>query len=262
MSTLFLKTKTIAYYMVLSDNQLLYSQALDNAAWTATTMTLTSGQTDPSAGTDAYTLTATAPNATLLQSVVLTDNLQRTFSIYLKRKTGTGNISITVDGATYSVETTTGAWARFDTTLTASGTVTAGVKITTSGDEVYAAWAMLEDGDTATTYSETGANRYTVTQVTDADYPANTVRGCAYLDGRIFVMTKIGEIYQSDTEDPASWQALSFIQSQVDSYEGVYIARYEEYIVAMKQYSTEFFYNANNPTDSVLAPVSNMYFKI
>jgi len=262
MSTLFLKTKTIAYYMVLSDNQLLYSQALDNAAWTATTMTLTSGQTDPSAGTDAYTLTATSGNATLLQSVVLTDNLQRTFSIYLKRKTGTGNISITVDGATYSVETTTGAWARFDTTLTASGTVTAGVKITTSGDEVYAAWAMLEDGDTATTYSETGANRYTVTQVTDADYPANTVRGCAYLDGRIFVMTKIGEIYQSDTEDPASWQALSFIQSQVDSYEGVYIARYEEYIVAMKQYSTEFFYNANNPTDSVLAPVSNMYFKI
>ena len=262
MSTLFLKTKTIAYYMVLSDNQLLYSQALDNAAWTATTMTLTTGQTDPSAGTDAYTLTATAPNATLLQSVVLTDNLQRTFSIYLKRKTGTGNISITVDGATYSVETTTGAWARFDTTLTASGTVTAGVKIATSGDEVYAAWAMLEDGDTATTYSETGANRYTVTQVTDADYPANTVRGCAYLDGRIFVMTKIGEIYQSDTEDPASWQALSFIQSQVDSYEGVYIARYEEYIVAMKQYSTEFFYNANNPTDSVLAPVSNMYFKI
>lgn len=262
MSTLFLKTKTIAYYMVLSDNQLLYSQALDNAAWTATTMTLTSGQTDPSAGTDAYTLTATAPNATLLQSVVLTDNLQRTFSIYLKRKTGTGNISITVDGATYSVETTTGAWARFDTTLTASGTVTAGVKITTSGDEVYAAWAMLEDGDTATTYSETGANRYTVTQVTDADYPANTVRGCAYLDGRIFVMTKIGEIYQSDTEDPASWQALSFIQSQVDSYEGVYIARYEEYIVAMKQYSTEFFYDAANATDSVLAPVSNMYFKI
>ena len=262
MSTLFLKTKTIAYYMVLSDNQLLYSQALDNAAWTATTMTLTSGQTDPDSGTDAYTLTATSGNATLLQSVVLTDNLQRTFSIYLKRKTGTGNISITVDGATYSVETTTGAWARFDTTLTASGTVTAGVKITTSGDEVYAAWAMLEDGDTATTYSETGANRYTVTQVTDADYPANTVRGCAYLDGRIFVMTKIGEIYQSDTEDPASWQALSFIQSQVDSYEGVYIARYEEYIVAMKQYSTEFFYDAANATDSVLAPVSNMYFKI
>ena len=123
--------------MTLSDNQLLYSQLLSNAAWVATTMTLTSGQTDPSAGTDAFTLTATAGNATLLQSVALTDTLQRTFSIYLKRKTGTGNISITVDGATYSVETTTGSWARFDTTLTASGTVTAGVKITTSGDEVY-----------------------------------------------------------------------------------------------------------------------------
>lgn len=263
MSTLFLKTKTAAYYMTLSDNQLLYSQALDNAVWTATTMTLTTGQTDPSAGTDAFTLTATSANATLLQSVALTDNLQRTFSIYLKRKTGTGNISITVDGTTYSVETTTGSWARFDTTLTASGTVTAGVKITTSGDEVYAAWAMLEDGDTASTYSETAANRYTVTQVTDGDYPANTTRGCAYLDGRIFVMTQIGEIYQSGIEDPAAWEALDFIQSQIDSYDGVYIARYQEYIVAMKTYGTEFFYDAANASPgSVLSPVSNMYFKV
>ena len=37
---------------------------------------------------------------TMLQSVALTGTLNRTFSIYLKRKTGTGNISITVDGST------------------------------------------------------------------------------------------------------------------------------------------------------------------
>lgn len=262
MSTLFLKTKTAAYYMTQSDNQLLYSQLLSNAAWTATNMTLTAGQTDPSAGTDAFTLTATSANATLLQSVTLTDTLQRTFSIYLKRKTGAGNISITVDGATYSVETTTGSWARFDTTLTASGTVTAGVKITTSGDEVYAAWAMLEDGDTASTYSETAANRYTVTQVTDADYPANTVRGCAYLDGRIFVMTQAGEIYQSAIEDPATWAALDFIQSQNDPDQGVFLAKYQEYIVALKERATEFFYDAANASGSVLSPVANMAFQV
>ena len=111
MSQLFLKTKTVGYYMVQNANQLLYSQLFSNAAWVKTNITLTAGQTDSLAGTEAFTLTAGAANATMLQSVVLTGTLNRTISIGLKRKTGTGAISITVDGAMYSVETTTGAWA-------------------------------------------------------------------------------------------------------------------------------------------------------
>ena len=160
MTQLFLKTKTAGYYMTLNANQALYSQLFSNAAWVRSNLTLTATQTDPSAGTEAFTLTATASNATMLQSIALTGTLNRTFSIYLKRKTGTGNISITVDGSTYSVETTTASWARYDTTLSASGTITCGIKITTSGDEVYAAWAQVEDG-LATTYA---TNTATATQ--------------------------------------------------------------------------------------------------
>lgn len=260
-SQLFLKTKTVGYYMVQNANQLLYSQLFSNAAWVKTNITLTAGQTDPSAGTEAFTLTAGAANATMLQSVALTGTLNRTFSIYLKRKTGTGNISITVDGSTYSVETTTGSWARFDTTLTASGTVTCGVKITTSGDEVYAAWAQLEDG-LATTYATNTANRYTVTQITDADYPSNTTRGCVFLDGRFFVMNVAGEIYQSALENAASWSALEFIGTQIEPDQGVYLAKYNNYICAFKQYSTEFFYDAANATGSILSPVQNAAFKV
>ena len=262
MSQLFIKSKTAGYYMTLNANQLLYSQLFSNAAWVKTNITLTPTQTDPSAGTEAFTLTATAANATMLQSIALTGTLNRTFSIYLKRKTGTGNISITVDGTTYSVETTTGSWARFDTTLTASGTVTTGVKIATSGDEVYAAWAQLEDGGTATAYATNTANRYTVTQITDADYPSNTTRGCAFLDGRFFVMTPAGDIYQSATEDASSWAALEFIGSQIEPDTGVYLAKYNNYIVAFKSLSTEFFYDAANASGSILAPVQNMALKI
>ena len=247
--------------MVQNANQLLYSQLFSNAAWVKTNITLTASQTDPSAGTEAFTLAATAANATMLQSVVLKDALNRTFSIYLKRKTGTGAISITVDGTTYSVETTTGSWTRFDTTLPASGTVTAGIKIATSGDEVYAAWAQLEDG-VASTYATNTANRYTVTQITDADYPSNTTRGCAFLDGRFFVMTPNGDIYQSALENAASWSALEFIGSQVEPDEGVYLAKTGPYLVALKGWSTEFFYNAANPTGSILAPVQNASFRI
>jgi hypothetical protein len=261
MTQLFLKTKTAGYYMTLNANQLLYSQLFSNAAWVKTNITLTAGQTDSAAGTEAFTLTATANNATMLQSVVLTGTANRTLSIGLKRKTGTGDISITVDGVTYSVETTTGSWARFDTTLSASGTVTAGIKIATSGDEVYAEWAQLEDG-LATTYATNTANRYAVFQITDVDYPSNTTRGCAFLDGRFFVMNPAGEIYQSALENAASWSALEFIGTQIEPDKGVYLAKYNNYICAFKQYSTEFFYDAANPTGSILSPVQNAAFKI
>jgi len=262
MTQLFLKTKTAGYYMTLSLNQFLYSQALDNAAWSATNMTRTSGQTDPDAGTDAYTLTATAANATLKQSVTLTGTLNRVISLYLKRKTGTGNISLTVDGSTYEVVTITGSWVRYDVTLSASGTVTTGIKITTSGDEVYAAWAMLEDGNAPSTYDETAGSRYQMFQISDADYPANTTRGCAFLDGRFFVMATNGDIYQSDLENAASWAALDFIGSQVEPDEGVYLAKHQSYIVSLKMWSTEFFYDAANATGSILSPVQNAFFKI
>lgn len=263
MTQLFLKTKTVGYYMTLNANQLLYSQLFSNAAWVRTNCTLTAGQTDPNAGTEAFTLTATGANATMLQSVVLTDGtLNRALSIYLKRKTGTGAISITVDGVTYSVETTSGAWARYDTTLAASGTVTAGIKIATSGDAMYVAWAQLEDGGTASTYATNTANRYTVTQITDADYPSNTTRGCAYLDGRFFVMTPEAEIYQSALENAASWAALDFIGSQNDPDGGVYLAKVQNYIMSLKEWSTEFFYDAANATGSILSPVQNSAFQI
>ena len=267
MAQLLLKTKTAGYYLGQNANLLAYSQLFSNAAWTKTNITLTATQTDPSAGTEAFTLTAGAANATMLQSIALDGTKNRTFSIYLKRKTGTGDISLTVDGATYVVTAITGSWVRYSTPLLASGTVACGVKIATSGDEVYAAWAQLEDTNAVapgyTAYATNTTNRYTVTQITDADYPANTARGSAFLDGRFFVMDEAtADIYQSALENAASWSALEFIGTQVEPEQGVYIAKYNNYVVAFKKFSTEFFYDAANATGSILSPVQNAAFKV
>lgn len=261
MSQLFLKTKTTGYYMVQNANQLLYSQLFSNAVWTLALGTLTAGQTDPSAGTEAFTFSATSANATLKQAITLTGTANRTLSIYIKRKTGTGDVSLTVDGTTYDVTVVTGAWVRYDTFLNTTGAVNPGVKLTTSGDEIYIAWAQLEDG-IATTYATNTANRYTVTQITDVDYPLNTTRGAAFLDGRFFCMTPSGDIYQSALENAASWAALEFIGSQIEPDAGVYLAKFQNYIVAFKNWSTEFFYDAANPTGSILSPVQNAAFKV
>ncbi len=116
---------------------------------------------------------------------------------------------------------------------------------------------------TTTGYYLTGVSpTYSISKITDPDYPATTVRGAVYLDGRFFVMNPLGEIYQSALEDASSWAALDFIASQLTSDAGVFLAKINNYVVAFKTYSTEFFYDAANPTGSILSPVQNAAFHI
>lgn len=95
------------------------------------------------------------------------------------------------------------------------------------------------------------------TQVTDVDYPAETVPGAAYLDGTYYVMTPTGYIYGSELEDPLTWSGLNVIRAGSMPDAGVAIRRMINYIVAFGQYTTEFFYDAGNPYGSPLAPVTN-----
>lgn len=102
-------------------------------------------------------------------------------------------------------------------------------------------------------------NGTTLTQVTDVDYPATTVRGAVYLDTRFFVCTPAGRVHQSASEDPTSWAALDFIGANKEPDQAVFIAKYRDYVMVLKEWSTEFFYDAANPTGSILAPVGNMF---
>lgn len=67
---------------------------------------------------------------------------------------------------------------------------------------------------------------------------------------------------RSALENVSSWSALEFIGTQIEPDKGVYLAKHNNYLAAFKQYSTEFFYDAANPTGSILAPVQNSAFKV
>ena len=84
-------------------------------------------------------------------------------------------------------------------------------------------------------------------------FPSNPVPGLVYLDGYVFVMDQQGQIWQSDNENPTAWGALNYISATSEADKGVAIARHLNYIVAFKQWTADFFYDAGNPTGSVLS---------
>lgn len=101
---------------------------------------------------------------------------------------------------------------------------------------------------------------------TDADddlmsYPYNHVystseflaRGIVGLDGYFFIMTNSGNIYHCALNDWRSWPSLNVINAEVSGDRGLAIAKHKYHVVAFGDYSIEFFYNAGNPTGSVLS---------
>ncbi len=136
-------------------NLLLHNSDFTNAAWVKVNGSANKNATGPDGVSNSgSTLTSTSANATFLQSLVLAADT-RSFSIYLKRKTGTGVVSITRDGVNYTPVALTSSWIKFEVNGTSVLNPVCGVKIDTSGDEVYAFGAQDEEGGHATSYIPT-----------------------------------------------------------------------------------------------------------
>jgi hypothetical protein len=114
-----------------------YSESLDNAVWTKTSCTAALDATGIS-GEPCSTLTATGANATCLQ-ITVSAGLVQTFQPYIRRKTGTGAVSITMDNGgswtdiTSQINTTTYTRVYLHGVL---ANPTIGFKLATSGDEI------------------------------------------------------------------------------------------------------------------------------
>lgn len=83
--------------------------------------------------------------------------------------------------------------------------------------------------------------------------PANNNGDLVALDGYLFCSNANGDIFNSNLNDPLTWNASNFISAE--SYgDGLRkIARSGAYIVAFGSDSIEFFYDAANPTGSPLS---------
>ena len=142
---------------------------------------------------------------------------------------------------------------------TSQGTVTAFGEGFTITETRYTAPYFIKNSLDAYVYDDSIPS---VTTVVDADYPAQTVPGAAYLDGTLYVLEEDGTIHGSAVDNPTSWDPLNVIVARNEAGRGVYLVKLLSLVVALKDYSIEFFYNAGNATGSPLGRYEGPNLKI
>ena len=149
-------------------NLLTNSESFDAASWVKAVSTVAANtHAAPNGTTTADTLTATSLNGWALSNYTALGSVSYTFGVWLKRKTGTGNIQITTDdNLTWTTVTITSDWALYTVAQSpTSGTKSAGVRIVTSGDEVYVWGAHLYRSDLAMQLNTSAYPMYNPTTV-------------------------------------------------------------------------------------------------
>lgn len=116
---------------------------------------------------------------------------------------------------------------------------------------------VFNNGNAGYAYDDAGGVTATLHSI-NASYPAVTVKGWAYLNGPEYVMDLFSVIWGSAINSVSvagDWDVLNFIRAQIEPDNGVCMAKQLVYAIAMKQWSTEVFFDAGNPVGSPLGPV-------
>ena len=104
------------------------------------------------------------------------------------------------------------------------------------------------------TVTDTGGGTGAIITVLLNTFPVTSmVPGAVYLDSYIVIGTASGRLYTSNVNDPTTWSALDYISAESEPDSLVGIAKHLNYVLAFGQWSTDFFYDAGNPTASPLA---------
>ena len=135
-------------------NYALYSRTWTNAAWVASNVTAAQTQTGvDGVANSAASLTASAGNGTLLQSITLASQAN-VFQPFIKRITGTGEVDITLDGGTTWTNITSQINSSTFTQVQATETAAnpqIGFRIVTSGDAIAVDMGDMQGGTFAST---------------------------------------------------------------------------------------------------------------
>lgn len=206
---------------------------------------------------------STAKDAKLVNCYTETD--AATGEIYVIKRPGLASGGVIADGkAGYGAYFWQGhTYTIFDSVLYRDG-VSVGTGLDTTGG-VYQ-WSSIlgaipklvfNNGKKAYAYWDIGGVTADLHSI-NASYPATTVKGWAYLNGPEYVMDLFSVIWGSAINSVSvsgDWDALNFIRAQIEPDGGVCMAKQLVYAIALKQWSTEVFFDAGNAVGSPLGPV-------
>lgn len=92
--------------------------------------------------------------------------------------------------------------------------------------------------------------------ITDVNFPLAFVPGWVYLDGFLYIMDTAGKIWGTAGQNNAVvWSGTNVINASSNADAGVGLAKQLSYVVALKQWTSQIFYDAGNATGSPLSPV-------
>ena len=164
------------------------------------------------------------------------------------------------------------------TIIDLQGTITTESGTTTSGSPtvtLFAANPLIQIGQIVTgtgipadtyvltvfgsslTLSQNAVSSATSTLTFTTSYPGDTVPGAVFVDGYYVVGTSNGLLYNSNVEDPTTWQAVNYIGVVSDSDPLQCIGRTINYIVTFGSHHMEFFYDAGASPGSPFQPYQN-----
>lgn len=147
-------------------------------------------------------------------------------------------------------------YAIFGATMYKNGVALVGALNTAGGvyrfEQSQGATPRLQFGNGVVTYNyDAGAG---IVAMAGANLPTTPVKGIAYLDGTTYLFGTDASIRGCTTiNDPTLWtDTLNRISAQIESDNGVALAKQLVYVVAMGEWSTEIFYDQKNAVASPL----------
>jgi hypothetical protein len=186
------------------------SQDFTNAAYSKLNASVTGSISDPFGGTAACRITATAGTCLVYQTCPPTNSaltatagsLTFASSVWMRRQTGTGVISLRKPDNTDNTVTLTTSWQRFSTTSVGVNGIGGYfvINVTTSGDAIDVYGGMLEE---TFGQSNTNTSEYVSVGVLSAPYHG------AGVDGVKYFITQNGNTVSSNVVTEATGAAIS-----------------------------------------------------
>lgn len=167
----------------------------------------------------------------------------------------------------YAVTSVTRSGSTATVTTTATNTLETGNTVVISGatqPEYNGTFTItVTVAGSQFTYTVSGAPATPATGTITANGGWTTVPGIVYLDDYIFVQRVDGEIQNCNRSTYDVWDALDFTTPEKEPSLAVAIAKSLNFLVAFKQWDTEFFYDAElDPPGSPLLPQDSAYLKL